>query len=201
MAEVHHLPPEAQQLAGRAFASRRFNRSGGKRIHMEDFAQVLGRYAHDKYKGASYESIGRVLYALAGEEALSEYVRRLVFMVLVGNADAHLKNWSLLYPDGQRAVLSPAYDFVAVVALLRNQTLGLSLAGSKSFSDVSVESFRRFARKLQVDEERVLGVVREARDRTLEVLHGRHESPAASALARRLVAEHVSQVPLAAGDT
>lgn len=196
IAELHNLPPEVQNLSGRAFASKRFDRAGSKRIHMEDFAQVFGRYAHEKYKGASYESIGRLLYDLGGSETLNEYVRRLVFMVLVGNADAHLKNWSLLYPDGQRAVLSPAYDLVAVVAFLPNQTLGLSLAGSKSFSDVSMESFRRFARKLRVDEHGLLAVVREARDRTLDVLHGAQESEGAEILARRLLTEHLSQVPL-----
>lgn len=197
VAELVNLPPEAQNLPGRAFASKRFDRVAGKRIHMEDFAQVFGRYAHEKYKGASYESIGRLLYALGGADTLKEYIRRLVFMVLVGNADAHLKNWSLLYPDCQQAVLSPAYDLVAVVAFLPNQTLGLSLAGSKFFSDVSVESFRRFARKLRVDEQSVLDVVREARDRTLDVLNGGQESERAAVLARRLLAEHLPQVPLA----
>jgi serine/threonine-protein kinase HipA len=176
--------------------SSRTNRAGGKRIHMEDFAQVFGRYAHEKYKGVSCESVGRLLYDLGGSETLHDYVRRLVFMVLVGNADAHLKNWSLLYPDGQRAVLSPAYDLVAVVAFLPNQKLGLSLAGSKSFSDVSMESFRRFARKLRVNEQGLLDVVREARDRTLDVLHGAQESEGAETLARRLLTEHLSQVPL-----
>jgi serine/threonine-protein kinase HipA len=44
------------------------------------------------------------------------YIRRLVFLVLSGNHDAHLKNWALVYPDGLRAHLAPVYDFVATVA-------------------------------------------------------------------------------------
>lgn len=48
-----------------------------------------------------------------------EYVRRLVFMVLSGNHDAHRKNWALIYPDGLRARLAPVYDFVATVAYAR----------------------------------------------------------------------------------
>jgi serine/threonine-protein kinase HipA len=42
-------------------------------------------------------------------------MRRLAFMVLSGNADAHLKNWSLLYPDGVRPRLAPVYDLVSTV--------------------------------------------------------------------------------------
>ena len=38
-----------------------------------------------------------------------------MFSVLIGNADMHLKNWSLLYPDRRTPVLSPAYDFVATL--------------------------------------------------------------------------------------
>jgi serine/threonine-protein kinase HipA len=197
LAQLHDLPPEVQGLPGRAFAVRRFDRAAGRRIHIEDFAQVFGAYAHDKYKGANYENIGRLLYDLDGERALGEFVRRLVFNVLIGNADAHLKNWSLVYPDGQRALLSPAYDLVAVVAFLRNQTLALNLAGSKRFEDVSWESFRKFARKLRVDERTILPVVRETRDRTLELLRGVQPSEDADALAKRLLREHLPRVPIA----
>jgi serine/threonine-protein kinase HipA len=197
LAQLHDLPPEVQGLPGRAFAVRRFDRAAGRRIHIEDFAQVFGAYAHDKYKGANYENIGRLLYDLDGERALDEFVRRLVFNVLIGNADAHLKNWSLVYPDGQRALLSPAYDLVAVVAFLRNQTLALNLAGSKRFEDVSCESFRKFARKLRVDERTILPVVRETRDRTLELLRGVQPSEDADALAKRLLREHLPRVPIA----
>lgn len=37
-------------------------------------------------------------------------------MVLSGNADAHLKNWALIYPDGLHANLAPAYDLVGTIA-------------------------------------------------------------------------------------
>jgi serine/threonine-protein kinase HipA len=42
-------------------------------------------------------------------------MRRLAFMVLSGNADAHLKNWALLYPDGVNPRLAPVYDVVSTV--------------------------------------------------------------------------------------
>ena len=52
-----------------------------------------------------YGSIGAVICALCGEDDFRRYMRRLAFMVLSGNADAHLKNWSLLHPDGVNARL------------------------------------------------------------------------------------------------
>ena len=88
-----------------AYAVRRFDRGpNGARTHIEDFNQVLGQWPAEKYKGASYESLGRLIYATTGStQAVVEYARRLVFVVAIGNEDAHLKNWSLRYPDGRSA--------------------------------------------------------------------------------------------------
>jgi serine/threonine-protein kinase HipA len=78
---------------------------------------------------------------------LRQFCERLVFCVLAGNTDAHLKNWSLIYPDGRRARLSPAYDLVASVLYVPDiaDELALSLGGSQRFEDVHVESFRAMA--------------------------------------------------------
>lgn len=48
---------------------------------------------------------------------VQEFVRRFVAFILMGNTDAHLKNWALLYPDGVTPQLSPLYDPVCVTAL------------------------------------------------------------------------------------
>lgn len=50
VAEIEGLPPDAARLRGSALAVERFDRaSGGRRIHMEDFAQVFGLFPDDKY--------------------------------------------------------------------------------------------------------------------------------------------------------
>jgi serine/threonine-protein kinase HipA len=74
-----------------------------------------------------------------------EFVRRLVFSVVIGNADMHLKNWSLLYPDRRKPVLSPGYDFVATLPYVPNDTLALSFGGSRSLSEITPGQMRRFA--------------------------------------------------------
>lgn len=145
------------------YAVRRFDRATPqRRIHMEDFAQVLAVYDRGKYTQSNFETVGRILHRVGGEADLREYVRRLVFVVLSGNADAHLKNWSLLYPDGVRAQLSPAYDLVSTILYPElGRQLAMNFNRSSSFANVSLFGFRRFARKLDRDQEEMVRWVRE----------------------------------------
>ncbi len=94
------------------------------RLHMEDFCQVLSMPAQQKYEG-SYLQIMAVLAGLGRDEDVEELVRRLVVNELLGNFDAHLKNFSLLYTAPQQPVLSPAYDIVAYACYLNGQGAAL----------------------------------------------------------------------------
>jgi serine/threonine-protein kinase HipA len=146
MSEIKGLPEEARAPGSKALAVRRFDRAaGGVPVHMEDFAQVFGQYPNDKYHFRSYANIASVLWAEAGEDAVAEFVRRLVFSIVIGNTDMHLKNWSLLYPDRRKPVLSPGYDFVATLPYIPNETLALSFGGSRSLSEITPSQMRRFA--------------------------------------------------------
>ena len=146
VSDIEGLPEEARMTGGKALAVRRFDRlPGGESMHMEDFAQVFGQFPDNKYKFHSYANIASVLWAESGEVAVWEFVRRLVFSVLIGNADMHLKNWSILYPDRRTPVLSPAYDLVATLPYIPNDTLALSFGGSRSLSAITPDQMRRFA--------------------------------------------------------
>jgi serine/threonine-protein kinase HipA len=150
-ADIKGLPDEARASGTKALAVRRFDRlAGGVPVHMEDFAQVFGQFPNDKYKSRSYANIAAVLWAEAGEEAVAEFVRRLVFSVVIGNADMHLKNWSLLYPDRRGPVLSPGYDFVATLPYIPNDTLALSFGGSRSLAEITPDQMRGFADKARI---------------------------------------------------
>jgi len=117
--EIAGMPDDVARLEGNALAVKRFDRTeDGGAVHIEDFAQVFGLYPEKKYERASYRNIAEVLWVETGEEGIAEFVRRLVFNVLIGNADMHLKNWSLIYPDRKKAALSPGYDFVSKIACL-----------------------------------------------------------------------------------
>ena len=91
--EIRSLPGGIGVPAGQALAVQRFNRlSDGTAVHIEDFAQVFRVYLRDKYKNASARSIARVIGAEGSDADIAEFIRRLTFGVLIGNADMHLKN-------------------------------------------------------------------------------------------------------------
>jgi len=137
---------------GYAYAVKRFDR-GPKRelIHIEDMAQVRGFYPDAKYLG-SFETIAALVYRRRDVEALREFARRLAFNFLIGNGDAHLKNWSLIYRDPRIPTLAPAYDLVATF-LYRPPSEGaeeiaLRFGRSKRFEDVRISTFSLLEQKL-----------------------------------------------------
>jgi serine/threonine-protein kinase HipA len=89
-----------------------------------------------------------------------------VFSVLTGNGDMHLKNWSLLYPDGRTPVLSPAYNFVATRPYIRGDALALSFGGSKSLDGITIDQVRRFADTARLPMKPVKDLVSDTVERT-----------------------------------
>lgn len=131
-----------------AFAIKRFDRDGNDRIHMEDFAQILVKYPHDKYDSANYENIAKVLYQYSGDGLADaqQFARRLLVNILLANGDAHLKNWSLIYPDQFTPRLSPAYDIVTTHVYIENETkFALNLAKNKEWYVASMSHFQLWA--------------------------------------------------------
>ncbi len=149
-AELPWTPEWAWHGERQALVLQRFDRQGGKRVHMEDLYQVLPDL-EDKY-GTNCDTLARAVLALCGEADLRSMIRRLVFCVACGNADAHAKNWSLLYPDGIRPRLSPAYDLVSTVLYPQyKDELALNLAGTRDPRRVTLGSFATLADRLGFD--------------------------------------------------
>ncbi len=160
--DISGLPEDVARLQGNALAVKRFDRTAdSSSIHIEDFAQVFGLYPERKYERASYRNIAQVLWAETGAEGVTEFVRRLVFNALIGNADMHLKNWSLIYPDRRNARLSPGYDFVSTVAYLPDTNLALTLGRSKKMTDLSLDQLSYLAAKARLPEKLVLDTAKE----------------------------------------
>jgi serine/threonine-protein kinase HipA len=111
---------------GEILAVKRFDRGpDGQRVHMEEFAQVLQYEPKRKYGQGlmvDYPAMLRVLDQLSSRPAqdVQEFVKRFVAFILMGNVDAHLKNWALIYPDGMTPRLAPLYDPVCVTALFES---------------------------------------------------------------------------------
>lgn len=142
---------------------RRYDRDGARRIHQEDFAQVVSLPPRLKYDQISYEQCALLVRQIVSEEAYFEFVRRLAFMVASGNTDAHLKNWSLIYEDGINASLSPLYDQVCTIAWSDvPRALALKFSSKKNLLQIDADAFARLAAKSSISEERTLSVMRDA---------------------------------------
>lgn len=91
-----------------------------KRIHFEELAQAIGIDARSKYKDLpqAMQALLGVLKtsSASGINDMKEVFRRWTAYALMGNTDAHSKNWALLYADGMNPSLAPAYDMVCVSA-------------------------------------------------------------------------------------
>ncbi|WP_405457632.1 HipA domain-containing protein [Streptomyces sp. NBC_00101] len=141
----HRMWPNSEVWA---YAVRRFDRTADRkrtRIHIEDFAQVRDKYPQDKYM-SSFETVAAISYRKRDVASLREAARRIAFSVAVGNGDAHLKNWSLIYADGRNPSLSPVYDLVSTVPYApgdETEDLGLKFGGSKRFDRVGLSAFER----------------------------------------------------------
>lgn len=152
--------PQNEKLA---YAIKRYDRTPDGRIHVEDFAQVFGVYADQEYKATNYDTIGRLIFDLFPNrfEQLAEFIRRLVVNILIGNGDAHLKNWSVIYTDRITPQLSPTYDLVSSIQYIQNDTAALNLGGEKRFEKLGVMHFDRLARHMNAPSKFVLDVVNE----------------------------------------
>lgn len=143
--DVAGLEDWAALATGPALAVERFDRKGREgRVHMEELAQVLNiptTRNRAKYLNANFETVAVFVGALAGLPAVGEVIDRIVLNVIIGNGDAHLKNWAFVYPDGRQPQLSPVYDVLPTVLYIPGDNIGLNLAGSKSFEDVTLRSF------------------------------------------------------------
>jgi serine/threonine-protein kinase HipA len=117
--------------------------------------------------------------------------------VLIGNGDMHLKNWSLLYPDRRTPVLSPAYDFVATLPYIPNDTLALTFGGSRSLGGITPDQVRRFADTARLPTSPLWRIVTEIADRTVTAWR---DLPEKALLPERLRGTVGNQILAAAGN-
>lgn len=168
--QIEGLPEGIGKIEEDAFAIRRFDRAeDGGRIHIEDFAQVFGVYPGEKYDKGSYRYLAKVLWLETGEAGVREFIRRLVFNTLIGNADMHLKNWSLIYRDGRTPELSPGYDFLSTTLYIPDDNMALKFARTKRMDEFSVDEMVYMAAKAGLPEALARDEAAKAVDRFHEV--------------------------------
>ena len=202
---IQGLPDMAGFRQGEPFyAIRRFDRAESGRIHAEDFAQVFNLRTHQKYGRVNYDMIGRTLLLYAGGlPDLKEMARRLVFDVVMGNGDAHIKNWSLIYDNPLRPRLAPAYDLVSTVAYTaHDSSVALNMAGVKLFTAITLDTFAALLARIglldQVRED-VMDEVRTTGRRILQVWRDQFVAAGVPDRLIRNVEAHQAELPLLKG--
>jgi serine/threonine-protein kinase HipA len=166
---IDGLPDGIGELKGQAMAIKRFDRSDKGPVHIEDFAQVFSVYPEGKYDHATYRRIASVLGIETGDADIAEFIRRLVFSTLIGNADMHLKNWSLIYKDGRTPTLSPAYDLLSTIPYIADETMALKYSRTKKMAEFSKDELKHLAAKAKLSEKLVLDTATETVERFKQI--------------------------------
>lgn len=141
------------------YITRRIDRTKkGEKIAMEDMCQLSERLTEDKYKG-SYERIAKLIRQHSSAPLLDivNFWEVVLFSWLTGNADMHLKNFSLFKPTANY-MLTPAYDLLStsIVDPKDDEELALTLNGKKK--KIKREDFEKAMRDSGLDEKTIANV-------------------------------------------
>ena len=117
-----------------AYITKRIDRVDKQKLHMEDMCQLTERQTEHKYL-ASYEQVAKAILKYSTNPGLDlvNFAELILFSFLTGNADMHLKNFSLIHDPTSGPVLSPAYDLLSTMLVnpKDDEDLALNLNGRK----------------------------------------------------------------------
>jgi len=140
-----------------AYITRRVDRAkDSEKIHMEDMCQLTERLTEDKYHG-SLELVGKAISRYSSNPGLDalNFFEVVLFSYLTGNADMHLKNFSLLHSTvkTERLVgLAPAYDLVATKLVIPSDKDETALTMNGKKSNLTARDFEHFAKSLGLNQ-------------------------------------------------
>ena len=151
-----------------------------RRLHQEDLAQALGVTPASKYaelEGGTVRVVARLFKERSVRPArdIASFARMLCFAYLVGDCDAHLKNYAVLYPDAGRGgaglSLAPAYDFVCTTRYPRfSRDMAMALGGVRAIDEVRPDTFDALAGELGITKAALRTLVRPLVERASEAM-------------------------------
>lgn len=154
-----------------------------RRLHQEDFCQILSIDPEAKYEADGGPSVADCMDAMRRMKLTAPsqlaLIDSVVFNYLIGNADAHAKNLSIVY-HGKQAMLAPLYDLVSTAAYPElSRDMAMSIGGDMGFETITRTSFSEMAKACGVSPKLVLSRLDDQIAR-LESAVGRIESECAS---------------------
>ncbi len=136
-----------------AYITRRIDRDKKKgKIPMEDMCQLTEKLTEQKYKG-SHEQIAKIIMLHSAYPVLDllTYFEVLLFCYLTGNADMHLKNFSL-YKPANEYILAPAYDLLSTKLVLPDDKDELALTLNAKKRKLKKSDFNNLLNTYKIDE-------------------------------------------------
>jgi len=136
-----------------AYITQRFDREKDGKLASEDLCQLTETLTEHKYRG-SYEKTGKIINKYSsqpGFDALN-YFELVLFSFIIGNADMHLKNFSMLENIYGNFTLSPAYDLLSTFLVIDNEGEQLSLTINGKKNKVKLKDFDILAKSLSLNE-------------------------------------------------
>ena len=163
------------------YATKRFDRlmKGGKliddlpvpnRLHQEDFAQALGITPGEKYEKEKSGYLQKMFEVIRENsvDPISEQTKlwkRICFNYLIGNNDAHIKNYSLIYSENLKGIsLSPAYDIVSTRVYNMTDEMSFYIGDELSINKVNRKSFKTAASEAGLSEHMAMKIFDETAD-------------------------------------
>lgn len=181
-----------------AYITKRIDRTPNGKIHMEDMCQLTEKLTEDKYRG-SYEQIAKTILKYSTNPGLDvvNFFEQVLFSFLTGNADMHLKNFSLIRKPGTGTILSPAYDLVATTLVNPDddEDLALTLNGKKK--KIRYDDFVTAFNTLKLDAKQQVNILKKmerAKDKWMEFIDISFLSDDLKMMFKHLIGDRFSRI-------
>ena len=140
-----------------AYVTRRFDRpKKGRKTAVEDFCQLSELLTESKYD-TSTERAGKIILKYSSRPGLDAvtFFDLNLFCFLTGNADMHLKNFSLMQNEAGEMILSPAYDLLSTRLLMAEDKEEMALTVNGKKARIRREDFIALGKNLQIPEKAI----------------------------------------------
>lgn len=139
-----------------AYITQRFDRKNEDKLSCEDLCQLSETLTEHKYRG-SYEKTGKIIKLFSTQSGIDilHYFELVVFSFISGNADMHLKNFSMFEKTEGQFSLSPAYDLVSTTIVIKNEPEQMALTINGRKNKITKNDLVAFATDLSITEKQI----------------------------------------------
>lgn len=183
-----------------AYITKRIDRVKQEKLHMEDMCQLTERLTEDKYKG-SHEQVAKTILKYSTNPGLDlvNFLELVLCSFLTGNADMHLKNFSLIQMPAIGPILAPAYDLVATVLVNPADTEDLALTLNGKKNKIKRNDFITAFSRLGLDtkqQENIFKKMEKAKPKWLEFIECSFLNPEMKVAYKKLIEERFYRLDL-----